>query len=267
MSRMFEFTLEVAPHLSVLEANALFPKFSEHYGHAGLVYARYLATHREQVSSMLRRMQKRVVKQFAMEQVDRHWAALFASVLVAMHICRGLKLWAFEVEPVEAWMAEKLTENRGQKEALVQSDEEKLGQMLRDLWPDVLVTVGRGDMRGNPATIPLDTPTPRNALRGRMVQGGVSGSDQLWLSRPAIRKWAIDTGANYKELRQSAINMGWADLKDDHRFDLGVGTSFSTNAYVLCWRLFPEKMPLAVPGNASPTVVSINQGLTGRAKP
>jgi hypothetical protein len=161
-------------------------------------------------------------------------------------------------------MAEKLAENRGQKEALVQSDEEKLGQMLRDLWPDVLVTIGRGDRRGNPASIPLDSQKPHGALRGRMVQGGASGTDQLWLSRPAIRKWAIDTGANYKDLRQSAVAMGWADPKDDHRFDLGVGTAFSTNAYVLCWRLFPEKMPLAVPSNASPTVVPMNQGLTGR---
>jgi hypothetical protein len=32
ISRLFEFTLEAPPHLSVVEANALFPQFREHSG-------------------------------------------------------------------------------------------------------------------------------------------------------------------------------------------------------------------------------------------
>jgi len=265
MSRLFEFTLNADPHLSVVDANDLFPQFDRHYGHAGLAFARYIVANKAKVTDYLRKVQKQVVAEFQMEQVDRHWSALFASVLVALYVCRALRLVAFEVAPIKAWMHDRLAENRNQKTALVLSDEEKLDQMLRDLWPDVLVTVGRGT-RNSPSQPVIDKPLNRGTIIGRGIIADASGPEELWISRPSIREWAAKRSVNYNDLLQGAVNLGWAFPRDDHRFNLGVGTvGLVTGTHVMCWRFRPDQMPAAVATLTTPgsNVVSLNHGLTG----
>jgi hypothetical protein len=243
ISRLFEFTLEATPHLGVAEANALFPQFDTHYGHAGQAFARYVTDHRQEVEDALRRMQLTVIKNLKMKQVERHWSALFAAVLVALTICRKIGLLRFEVAGVYGWIVQQLEGNREQKTAMVSTDEDKIGQMLNDLMEGILVTTGEGDRRSR-VHARVDR-APRAKLIGRMINPLLPGDvSQLYISRAAIREWASRKGASAGDMFKAAVKLGWCDGKSDTRYSFGKGTvDFNTGTLTVpCWRFYPTAM-------------------------
>lgn len=241
VSRLFEFTLEATPHLSVAEANALFPQFLNNYGHAGHAFARFITKNRAKVIKALHAEQARLIEKLGLTQVERHWSALFASVLVALHIARALKLVAFEIAPVETWIAERLEENRGQRKEAVADHADLLAQMIDDLWADVLVTKGLGDLRSN---VPIEIQKhPRNGTAlGRCVRPTANDIADLILSRNAIQKWCAQNRASPKTLYARGVAMGWVH-PEIKRFCIGRGAKeYQTSDNVYCWRFFPDAM-------------------------
>ena len=236
MARLFEFTLEADPHLGVLEANTLFQQFDENYGHAGQVFAQYITANRAKVTAYLNRMQAKLVTELEFTQMERHWSALFAAVIVALHLCRALKLLRFEVQPVQDWMTLQMERNRDQKTELVATPEDLIGYMLNDLWDGVLVTTGEGDRRAS--VIARVDKHPREALIGRAINPLQSNDPpQLIISRAAIGKWASAKGVSASDMFDKAVTLGWCKPGHD-RYAFGKGTIEypSTNTAVPAWR-------------------------------
>jgi hypothetical protein len=261
ISRLFEFTQPPPNHLTANEANDLFGLMDDNYGHAGLVYARFLVKHRALITSGLQEMRTSINKLYDMQPVDRYWAGLFTCVLMALKLCHGLKLLGFETAPLKMWMSDQLEENRGQKTASVVTPEESLGLMMGDLWPNVLVTDILGDIRrGRRANVPPDYRMPMAALVGRRTFGDVNEAPILWLSRMAIRDWCALKRVNYKDLFNAAVALGWAEKSDCHKMRLGTGMPFSTTP-VICWKMIPTAMPDA----AHTPFFTVVQGGLGQA--
>jgi hypothetical protein len=256
VSRLFEFTQTAKPHLNVADANALFPQFHDNYGHAGHVFARFVTKHRAKVIKALHAEQRKLIEEFGLTQVERHWSALFAAVMVALHICRANKLLAFDPAAIKAWMQLRLAENRGQRTEAITDYSELLGQMIDDLWVDVLVTDGWGDLRGTQA-LPLVIKHPKNAIVGRAVRAKGAEPSDLVISRFAIQRWCALKMASPTQLRNAAIDAGLVH-KDITRFSVGRGTrEYSTTGNVFCWRFFPDAMDAAL---GSSNVLSLVQG-------
>jgi hypothetical protein len=240
IARLFEFTLTHDPHLSVLEATALFPQFLDHHGHAGHVFAKFVTENKGRVTKALRKMLVEVQREFKMQQVERHWAALFACVLVALHICRAKKLMAFEVEPIKAWMQERLIENRNQSIEAVSDYADLLSQMFNDLWPGVLVTQGQGDLRKGVAV--TTSKAPVGPLIGRAVRGSQDDLADLHIARSAIIEWCEKRRASQKAMMETAVKRGWVYPKVV-RAGLGRGSrDWSTTSFTPCWRFKPEAL-------------------------
>jgi hypothetical protein len=243
ISRLFEFDLKADPHLSVVEANALFPQFSEHYGHAGKVFAQYITDHRPAVETMLRRMQDGLVRKMDMTQVERHWSALFAAVLVALGICRSQGLLAFDVAGIQAWMTAQLAGNRKQKTEMVATLEDQIGYMINDLMEGILVTTGEGDRRTG-VNAHVDKP-PRTKLVGRSINPLLpTDLPQLYISRAAVRAWATSKGISAGALFDTAVALGWCDPNSATRYSFGKGTvQFNTGTLTVpCWKFYPAVM-------------------------
>ena len=241
VSRLFEFTLDATPHLSVAEANTLFPQFLANHGHAGHAFARFVTQHRAKIVKALQAEQARLIEKLELTQVERHWSALFAAVIVAIKLCRGLKLLAFEVEPIEAWMAERLAENRGQRDEAVTDYSDLLAQMVQELWENVLVTQGLGDLRSNIPVHVLGTP-PRSIIGRRVLPTSTQPISDLLIARTAIQKWCSEKIVSPKTLFAKGIAMGWVH-PDIKRLCLGRGVpAYQTSDNVWCWRFFPDAM-------------------------
>jgi hypothetical protein len=256
IARLFQFSQEMPHHLSVAEANEIFPQFETNYGHAGLAFARSLVKNRAKVAKALRIIQDRVNKDFEIQAVDRHWSALFACILVALKLCRDLKLVGFEEAPLYEWMRDRLADNRSQKAASITTEEDQLSAMINDIMPHTLITLGMGTARSF-ADIQVRPPT--GTLQGRKIIAQGTTPAVTWLSRPAIREWCRVRGANEAELHRTAISLGWAYPKLEQRV-LGQGTDLSSGVPVVCWIMDPSKMPEGI----SPTLTVIQGGRAGR---
>ena len=254
ISRLFEFTLDPPPHLTIAEANAIFPQFREHYGHAGYEFARYVVTHREYVAKMMVDMREKVHTSFGMTQVERYWTALFTAVLTAVAICRHLGLVSFEIKALRKWMRDRLVENRGGRAAAVVSHEELIGKMISDLWAGVLVTTGVGNLKtGSPALIEKEV---FGQFVGRAIVPTGTDKAQLEINRAAIHDWCGAHGTSHVELLAAAQRKGWCYPKVD-RCGIGRGTKkYNTTAYVWCWKFDPDAMNDVMPS----TQLSLLQG-------
>ena len=243
VSRLFEFTLEVPKpaHLSVSQAAEIFPQFLDHYGHAGYAFAKAVVKNRAKVVRSLQKTQAELVEKLDLTQVERHWSALFAAAMVALHLCRALKLVAFEVAPFEAWIADRLAENRGQRKAAVVEYSDLISQMVDDLYPDVLVTRGLGDLRSN--TPVLIDKLPRGAIAGRRVfPTSTQPVSELIIASTAIQKWCREKAVSPTLLFSEGVKLGWVH-PDVKRLCLGRGTTaYQTTSNVWCWRFFPDVM-------------------------
>lgn len=263
MSRLFEFTQTAPQHLTVQEANDLFPLIDDNYGHAGLEYARYLVKHRAKIATFLAAVQKEVVREYAITQVERHWSALFTCILASREFCRRIGLMDFPVAPLKAWMGVQLAENRGIKAAAIVTIEDHLQMMIADMMQHVLITNNVGNLRLSRAAVIAENGFPRSGnIRGRLIRD--SGKEtQLWLARPDIRQWCRDHGVTYRNLHDAAVERNWCDPVDGHQLKLGVGTEHDVSP-IMCWKLFPDRMSGSAPVlSVIQGGQSLNAGITG----
>jgi hypothetical protein len=257
ISRLFEFTLTADPHLSVAEANVLFPQFRNHYGHAGYVFAAFVTKNRAKVVKSLNAMQITLQEEFDLQQVERHWSALFAAVLVALHICRALKLLAFEVEPVKLWMRDQLEGNRGGRDEAVVPMDELINQMINELWENVLVTQGIGDLRSGIAVTTLKP--PRGSIVGRSVRGTGNDPADLRVSRATIHLWCAKHAVSPSAVHEAGVTAGLIHPKID-RYGLGRGVKEHQTGNVHCWRFFPDALDIRDDEALPPPLTMVSGG-------
>jgi hypothetical protein len=242
ISRLFEFVQTPSTHLSVVEANDLFPQFDQHYGHAGRVFAKTVAMNRRRVMKFLKAKQAEITTELDLTQVERHWSALFAAVLVALDLCRAIKLLAFDTAAVKAWMVDQLKTNRDQRADLSNPPEDQIGRMLNDLWDNILVTRGMGDLRTRPPNPAGILKHPHTTMVGRAAQPLSTEAPQLMVSRTAIYNWANKANASVQSMFARAVELGWcSDTVKPVRLGRGVA-EYGMAPAVPCWVFNPNMM-------------------------
>lgn len=252
MSRLFEYTLDVKPHMTPNEALNLFPNLQTHYGHAGRVFMRYVVENYDAVANQVQTVRTAFNTVVGITQKERFWSALMASILVSTSICNKLGLLDFDIAALKGWIIQRLTENRTVRVEVTTDPLELIGKMLGELMPGVLVTDGEGDVRsGSPATVITH---PRGALIGRaIVQAGVvrkaNFAPVLLISQGAIKEWAGKKGVSGKDMIDAAINAGWASPTLE-RYSIGRGTVEygAQSSYVHCLKLYPDIVGAAQAG-------------------
>lgn len=249
LSRLWEFTVATTNHLTPNEALDLFPLLKSNYGTAGLEYAKFLVDNREGITLTLATLQRQLNEDLGIQQSERYWSALLASVLTALSICRRLGLVRFRASALKEWSIAQLGGNRGSRTEAAVQPLDLFGKMLADLWGGVLVTVGEGDMRRGQIATVID-PKPRGQLVGRSIlpaamqkAGAQREKAVLMLNGGAVREWANKRGISAQEMFKAVVAAGWAS-PNKVSFNLGKGTVEYQNisGYVQCWQVDPEKV-------------------------
>jgi hypothetical protein len=267
MARAFEITVPDGSPLSVDDANALFPRLVDNYGHAGVKFMSYVVANREGVRQVLAAVQQQVNSLAGVTQGERYWSAMIASCLTALYVCRKLDLLRFDPVALRMYLIDRLTENRAQRDSSINPPLEVFGRMLADLWPGILVTVGQGDLRTNKAA--MVKVHPKGPMVGRVVMAHESNErSTLLLNVAAMKAWCNKNSASTKEMLSAAEAAGWAS-PDPIRYSLGSGTSeyAHTSSQVRCVHINLAKMA-AEGGHPGVTtrLTMLDGGLTAEAK-
>jgi len=242
MARIFEITIPQGSPLTVDDANRLFPRLIDNYGHAGVKFMSYIVANREGVRQVLTAVQKQVNALAGVTQGERYWSAMIASSLTALYICRKLDLLRFDAAALRTWLVDRLSENRTSRDTNVNPPLEVFGRMLADLWPGILVTLGQGDLRTNKAAaIKVE---PHGPMVGRVVLAYEKEErSALLLNIAAVKAWCNKNNTSAKEMLRAAEIAGWA-ARDTIRYSLGSGTSeyAHTSSQVRCVHIDLAKM-------------------------
>lgn len=242
-ARIFEYTLDIRQSpLSTSEAMRLFPEFSEHYGHAGRAFIRYVVDNYDDVKEQLYANQEKLAAYMRISQMERYWSVLLASVFTAHEIALKLQLIQFPMSPMVRWVRQTLNENRGSIESAGVDMQQLFSRMLGELWKDFIVSQGEGKMYGG--SEPFVDQHPRAAVHGRVItqRVGISGNldpQAVYVSSAAIKTWCNKHGVTAREMFKAAVNASLV-LPKEKVYNLGTGIrQYKDVGSVACWQVVP----------------------------
>jgi hypothetical protein len=135
MVRTFEIEMTEAPNStkSPAEITLLFESLGQNYGHAGRIYAQYLATHAQEV---VKAVQDTFLKLTGdnMGPAERFWFGIMAILLVGASVARKLDLADINLRSLHEFLMDNLDRLRGRTHTTTEENslDEILANYLRD---------------------------------------------------------------------------------------------------------------------------------------
>jgi len=115
ISRIFEMRLEDRPTDAV--AATFFDGCRNNYGHAGAVYAKWLAENRPVAEAAVIRTTERLSRELGMQSEERFWIAAISTLVVGARLAKTLGLVDFDVVALEKFLIARFHQLRGGKTA------------------------------------------------------------------------------------------------------------------------------------------------------
>jgi Domain of unknown function (DUF927)/Primase C terminal 2 (PriCT-2) len=113
ISRIFEIRLEDRPATAV--AATFFDGCRHNYGHAGAIYAKWLAENRPLAEAAVIRTTERLSKELSMQSEERFWIAAISTMVVGARLAKMLGLVDFDVLALETFLVARFHQLRGGK--------------------------------------------------------------------------------------------------------------------------------------------------------
>lgn len=105
------------------EVAILFEALNLNYGHAGRVYAEYLATNVELVRNRVQRMRVKLGRATQERPAERFWLAMMASIIVGAQIADECNLMHFDIRTLTSYLVNNMTRLRGRTEQSMASSD------------------------------------------------------------------------------------------------------------------------------------------------
>lgn len=222
MHRIWEYRMPKPRSMTKYEADMLFPQFDTHYGHAGRAFIEYVVNNRDTVKKMAIAMRAMFDKRVGLRQEERYWSNLHACVLTALAICRKIGLLKFDMGALMVWIESELANNRAMVSDAQNNPLEQFGDMLADIFNNILVTVGEGNIaQGSEATV-LRHPRGAN-IAGRSILPTTHTAEKLFVNVNSAKGWCEQHKVSFRDMHKALVAAGWASSQIK-RMSLGKGT-------------------------------------------
>lgn len=231
IARVFEIELPTVK-LSVAD-QAMLDELFQHTGTIGAAFVKAIAryTTRAKVVQLLKQKIQELYGRTGTNTEARYWVYAAAATLVAGHVARSLGLIKFDIPAIDVWSRNQICHLAGRAEYAHEDAEDTLSDMLRDLYPGILITLTEG--RANQgAVLAPNTYLPRGTLAGRVI----TEQSVLYLATGAVQGWCSDNGIDMRLLAASLQKKGCL-TKASERYHLGRGTNLPGTTRVRCWQL------------------------------
>lgn len=124
VARTFEITVEpYTSSASRAEVGIMFESLHLNYGHAGRVYAQYLATHAELVRARVQTMRAKLGEAQHERPSERFWLAMMAAMIVGAQIAGELELMDIDIRTLASFLVQNLLRLRGRTAESMQSSD------------------------------------------------------------------------------------------------------------------------------------------------
>jgi Domain of unknown function (DUF927) len=198
------------------------------YGHAGHVFAQYIATNYDAVKKTVLDVTNAVDAQGKIQSSERFWSAVIATCTAGALIAKQLGLLeGFPVGSDCKWMVQQITNIRANLREQISSPRELLSEFLESHVDETLAL----SLLNNPNIKPRIDIQPRGALSIRHeTEAGVA-----YVVRSALRLYCNTIGANFTDM-QDVLEHEGIILDRNAQIVLGRGTEFG-KGQSRCWKI------------------------------
>jgi len=232
VARVFEVEIKLRKEDLRKEDRELVRELSNHYGHIGTEFIKYVVPRAQKVKQFTNAIYKHLQDTVDDSADARYWLMTAACAIAANRIASSLGLFRWQREPLEQWISDHVRALRGVSNDMVEDPGELLSKMFNDLRTGFLVTDVFGGYSQR-AMIDPHFPPPRNQeFTGRFI----TKHRELYIPIRVLKRWCSDQNIPYKHLQTMLQQGGWLADKSTKK-SLTVGTKLGNIGQTRCWKL------------------------------
>jgi energy-coupling factor transporter ATP-binding protein EcfA2 len=156
--RLIEYRIDRTDNLTKKEADAIFEKLYNNYGHAGVEYAKYLVANLESAVDLVKQIQQRIDADVGFTSRERFWSGVVACNIAGALIAKDLGIIDFNVKRVYDWILSELKVMRNEVKAPSREQSSVIGEFMNEHRAATLVINGTTDARSGMEQLPIVEP-------------------------------------------------------------------------------------------------------------
>jgi hypothetical protein len=224
VARTFEVTVQPSTDkVNVSELAVLFGQLNQNYGHAGRVYAQYLARHAPEVEARVQHIRTKLGVALKEDPAERFWFSMMAAIVVGAEIAHDLEIAKINTKTLIRFLGGNLNHlrGRGNRSLAAFEPEEIVSSYIQQHQDKVLLVdvfpLPRANTRGYHPEILI---TPRSE---KIICHQSRDDDLVRFSRSDFVRWLEARGLPSGRIVQTLKTKMGATEK---RAKLGIGTKY-----------------------------------------
>jgi hypothetical protein len=161
--RLLEYRIDLTGNLTKEEADAIFNRLYDNYGHAGVEYAQYLVGNLEEALDSVMQIQQKLDKAIGLTSRERFWSAIIACNITGALIAKQQGIIDFDIKRVFDWIIKEVKVMRTEiKAPAAISTASVINEFMNEHRGAVLVINGEADGRTGMEQLPMVEPKFNN---------------------------------------------------------------------------------------------------------
>jgi hypothetical protein len=157
--RLLEYRIDLTGTLTKEEADVIFNRLYDNYGHAGVQYAQYLVGNLETALDAVMQIQQKLDKAIGLTSRERFWSAIIACNIAGALIAKDLGIIDFDIKRVFDWIVKEVKVMRNEiKAPATISTASVINEFMNEHRGAVLVINGEADGRTGMEQLPMVEP-------------------------------------------------------------------------------------------------------------
>ena len=157
--RLLEYRIDLTGTLTKEEADVIFNRLYENYGHAGVEYAQYLVGNLETALDAVMQIQQKLDKAIGLTSRERFWSAIIACNIAGALIAKDLGIIDFDIKRVFDWIVKEVKVMRNDIKAPTATHTASvINEFMNEHRASVLVINNEADARSGMEQLPLVEP-------------------------------------------------------------------------------------------------------------
>jgi hypothetical protein len=194
MMRIIEYSLDYSDAIDTETSKQMFDhQLHENYGHAGVIYARYLVENYEEVKKLYHAVQNKIDVQLKLTQRERFWSATVAANITGIIVAMRLDLFDWDIAAIFRWACNMIRTLRKETVPPIDADNEVLGHFLLSHIDNILVVDDGVDLRSNMQKVPLLEPKQEVMVRYE------PDTEKVYISVAAFKRYCSQRNVGYRE--------------------------------------------------------------------
>jgi hypothetical protein len=157
--RLLEYRIDLTGNLTKEEADTIFNRLYDNYGHAGVEYAQYLVGNLEDALDAVMQIQQKLDKAIGLTSRERFWSATIACNIAGALIAKDLGIIDFNIKRVFDWIVAEVKVMRHEIKAPTSVHTASvINEFMNEHRAAVLVINNEADARSGMEQLPLVEP-------------------------------------------------------------------------------------------------------------